>query len=326
MKRTIVVNLVLVLALVVPVAPLLPDCGAAAEKFPTKPISNVVGVSAGAGVDLRARTLSKQAEAALKVAVAVENRTGASSAVAFNYLKRQPADGYTVMTENSESLALIVANPEVQAQLSDIKFIIGVSKQPSFFIVRSNSPFKTLEDLIKYAKENPGKIKVGGTGATGVHSQAMRLWSKQVGIEMMWVPFEGGNQNVAAIVGGHVDAVQMNAHVTKQYIQDGTLRPLANTGSVRDSFWPDVPTFKEKGVNLELYSQTTVVVRKDTPADRLKVLHDAFKQAMETKTFQDNLKALSAEPSYMSGEDLDKLFPTLVEQSRAELKATGVIK
>lgn len=80
------------------------------------------------------------------------------------------------------------------------------------------------------------------------------------------------------------------------------------------------------GVNLELYSQTTVVVRKDTPADRLKVLHDAFKQAMETKTFQDNLKALSAEPSYMSGEDLDKLFPTLVEQSRAELKATGVIK
>jgi tripartite-type tricarboxylate transporter receptor subunit TctC len=326
MKRTLVVNSALVLTLAALVGLLPPDCGAATEKYPTKPISNVVGVSAGAGVDLRARNLSKQAEAALKVAVTVENRTGASGAVAFNYLKRQPADGYTVMTEQLEAFALIVANPEVQAQLNDIRFVIGVSRQPSYFTVRANSPFKTLEDLIKYAKENPRKIKVGGTGATGMHSQAMRIWSKQVGIEVTWVPFEGGNQNVAAILGGHVDAVQMSAHVKRQYIQDGTLRPLAHTGSVRDPFWPNVPTFKEKGANLEIYSESTVVVRKDTPVDRVKVLHDAFKQAMETKAFRDSQEALGAETSYMSGEDLDKLFPTLVEQSRAELKATGAIK
>ncbi len=307
----IMVTIVLVASTLIPVW----SGAALGAEYPNKPISFIVGLSAGAGTDLIARMLARHVEKALGVPVVVENRPGGEEVIAMHHTLRQPADGYTIQMVLGNTVALQVAKPEAPIKPDDFGFVICVGRQPSYFLVKGDGGlYNTLEDFIKAAKANPGKIACGGATINRI---VYRRWTRQAGIETKWIMFQGGNESLTNVLGGHVDGVQMAAHISKPNIQTGKLRALAHTGESRDPALPDVPTFKEKGLDTTFYFDQAVIVAKATPTERVKILEDAFKKAVETPEFKEFAKKQSMEPLSLSGAELDKQFPAEVELIRS---------
>lgn len=300
-------------------------CQASGAKYPNKPINMIVHVTAGSPLDIYAREAARAAEKILKVSIPVENRAGGGGAVAFTYLKSQPADGYTIAS-NTRTLTYTFAKPDSPVKTSDFDWLISQTAEPTSFCVRADSPFKTLDDVIKYAKENPGKLKVGGALSAGFHDAMMNKFSVLTGIKMTWVAFDGGAEAATALLGGHLDASQMTPSSGLAMIMDKKVRVLAVSTDKRLDYLPDVPTYKELGVNMVEWLWRGMTIKKGAPPEVLKTLHDAFKQGMESPEWKEYLKKNQQTEVYMNTEDFNKLVAKETEEAAAYLKEIGMIK
>lgn len=294
-------------------------------KYPAKPINMVMYLAAGAPVDIQIREAARIAEKILKVAVPVENRTGGSGLVALSHVKSQPTDGYTVAVA-TRSLSYTLANPQSSVKVGDFDWFIRLTADPTSFLVRTDGPFKTLEDVISYAKQNPGGIKVGGALSGGFNDGMMNKFSKTAGIQMSWVAFEGGSQAVAALAGGHVDAAQMTPATALSLIKEGRVKALAVSSDRRLEFLPDVPTFKEMGVDMVELLWRGLFVRKGTSSDVVKTLHDTFKQVMDAPEWKDYVQKNWQSEAYLGTADFNASVARETEEAAVYLKEIGLIK
>lgn len=240
-------------------------CGGkpAAPKYPTKPIEMTVLFGAGSSADLVARQLASGLEKVLGQPVAVVNRTGAGGAVGYNYVKTKPADGYSIVW-NSNSISTAYYAGNMKLTYKDFDPVAQVSVETATIAVAADSPWKTLAEFIEYAKQNPGKVRIGNSGnGSYTHLTAAAL-AKAAGIEVIHVPF-GQGLAVSSLLGGKIEAsVQLPAEIMSQY-QGGKVRILAVTDSERDAALPDVPTAKEQGVDLVMNLWRGVAVPLGTP-------------------------------------------------------------
>ncbi len=283
--------------------------GCQAEKFPTRPISMAVFSSAGSPSDLRARESAKTVEKILGQSIAIENRTGGGGVQSFTWAKGQPADGYSLVS-STQDIAWMAAKADAPIKMDEFESVIMQTRQPGSVIVRSET-WKTMEEFLANAKANPGKVKFGGQGS-GLQYDS-RVWElgKLTGTSFTYVPFAGGSEVVPALLGGHIDAAMMSPTVPMPHIKEGTLRMLAVSNDKRWEPLPDVPTFKEKGINMEYYRWGGMFVKKGTPAERVKIIHDAFKQAQSTPEWKKFLETSTESDAYMDGPAMDKLFVEL---------------
>ncbi|HEX2988236.1 MAG TPA: tripartite tricarboxylate transporter substrate binding protein [Chloroflexota bacterium] len=303
----------------------LSGCRASEAKYPSRPVTMAVGASAGSPQDLQGRVLAKASEKLLKSSISVENRAGGGGAEVFNYVKDQPADGYAVgMTTRSS--VYILARPDLPAKSEDFEWIIRLTSDPTAIIVRPDSQFKTIEDLIQYAKANPGKIKIGGALTGGINQAMMELFSTKAGIKMTWVAFDGASQATTAALGGQVDAIQMTPGSAVALLTEGKLKALGVTSDKRLSYMPDSPTFKERGIDMVEYNWRGAFVKKGTPPEIVKTLHDTFKQAMDAPEWKDYVTKNKQEETYMNTADFNKAIVTETESAKAFLKQIGTIK
>ena len=223
---------------------------ARAEDYPAKPVRIIVPYSPGAGNDNLSRLTGDYLSKRLGQRFFVENKPGAGSEIGCDFVAKANPDGYTIMWSASDGISLL---PAVKHDLpyrvpEDFTFIAMVTDFTELISVNADLPIKTLQDLIDYAKANPGKLRYGTAGVGGAPHLATVLFAQKAQIEMVHVPFGGVAPALTAVAGGHIDLALASPQASKPFTDSGRVRPLAIADDKRHKFYPDVPTTAEAGI------------------------------------------------------------------------------
>ena len=297
-KRIISVLFVLSLMVVMPIQ---------AADFPTKEVQIIIPWAAGGATDLIFRALAATTGKYLGKAVVVVNRPGGAGAVGYTEAAQAKPDGYTLA---SAVTPLTILPHQVTTAFTYKSFepIINVVSDPSMFLVRTDSQWKSLKEFLDYAKKHPDMITVGNSGAGGgVHLVAL-AFEKAAGVKFNHIPFSGGGPSITALLGGHIHAVSVSPPEGIEHVKAGKLRIIALFSEKRFEMFPDVPTVKEQGIVFAMGMWRGLVAPKGTPADVIKKLHDAFKQGMDDPVFKKNAKDMAVNLSYLGPEAFGKLM------------------
>jgi tripartite-type tricarboxylate transporter receptor subunit TctC len=299
--------------------------GSAGADYPEKPVTIVGGFAAGSSADVVMRPLVEGAGKTLGKPILIVNKPGAATALALVQTKHDKPDGYSLGYITGSSVLL----PHMQKVLFDVnKDYTPIIKYVQYLMglaVRSDSPWKTMQDFIAYARENPGKIKYGHTGTGTVNHIAMESLAKEAGVKWVPVSYRGGNEALPALLGKHVDAVSTGVDWAP-YIESGEARLLATFGQKRYKTYPNVPTFVDLGYKTWVGSFASIVGPKGLPPLIVAKLHNAFKGAMNGPDFLRVAKNATVEVSYSNPEGLARDIKELDEQCARFVKELGLKK
>jgi tripartite-type tricarboxylate transporter receptor subunit TctC len=222
---------------------------AGAQSYPTGPVKIIVPFGAGGATDVLARVFADQLQQRLGQPFTPENRGGAAGQIAATAVARSPADGSTLMFTTAAPITIApLMNDKVQYDpRKDFVTIAVVAVMPVWLVVNANSPLQSAADIVAKAKANPGKLNYGTSGVgTELHLAAEAL-SRSAGIQMQHVPFRGGGEVIAALLGNQLDFAALSTASIAGALKQGSLRALAVSSPQRMSDFPDVPTFAEIG-------------------------------------------------------------------------------
>jgi tripartite-type tricarboxylate transporter receptor subunit TctC len=278
-----------------------------ADEFPTKEVQVIIPWAAGGATDLIFRALGESAGKSLGKAVIIVNKPGGGGAVGYTEGMKAAPDGYTLTTAVTP-LTILPHQVSTAFTYRNFEPVINVVEDPSMFLVKSDSSWKSLQEFLDYARKNPDMITVGNSGAGGgVHLVAM-AFEKAAGVKLNHIPFAGGGPSVTALLGGHVNAVSVSPPEGISHVQAGKLRIVALFAEKRFAMFPDVPTVKEQDINFTMGMWRGLVAPKGTPGDVIRKLHDAFKKGMEDPAFVQKAKDMAVNLSYIGPEDFGKLM------------------
>jgi tripartite-type tricarboxylate transporter receptor subunit TctC len=298
----------------------------AQDKFPSRPITLIVPWPAGSGVDLWHRALGDAAGKILGQPVAVDNRTGGTGtsgpAVMANTAK---PDGYTI----SQIPVTVFRFPFIQKTtydpLKDFSYILHLSGYTFGVVVRADSPFKTLKDLIDFARANPKKMTYATPGAGSSLHLGMEQIALQAGVQFTHVPFKGGPEGWAALEGGHVMA-DADATGWAPMVDSGRFRLLVIWTAERNPRWPTVPTLKEEGFNFIIDSPFGLAGPKGMDPAVVKALHDAFKAALDDAKVLELMKKFDYPRRYMGTAEYQRFVSDQVAVEKELVAKLGLAK
>lgn len=298
---------------------------AAGKGYPSKPIELLNASSAGSPADVMARELGKNAEKFLGQPIVVTTKTGGSGGVQFAAMKAAPADGYTIGATTAAITGVLNTDLKGQFSLDDFQFIIRTQQDP-FILITKTGRFKDVKEMIQYAKDNPGKLTIGGNGtASGQHLTAL-LFAKLAGFTFKWVPYDGGSQSVTAGLGGHVDAVSTAPASIYSFVEAGQATPLVHTGATRLPALKDTPTFKELGYGVTLTQWRGIFAKKGISKEVLDTLHTDFKKAMDEPGWLEYMKNTNQMNGYMGPEEFTASVQKEFKDTTELLKEIGLTK
>jgi tripartite-type tricarboxylate transporter receptor subunit TctC len=295
----------------------------AAAAYPDKPIRLICTAAAGSPLDSMARMVAKLLGDELKAPIIVENKVGGTGAVGMAQAMNLPADGYAIVTATG-STSFLMADSSTKYAPADFLFFRGLQAEPSSMAVRADSPFKTMKDLTTALKSEPDKISVGGFASAGFHQYVFHRLQQVGGYKSIWVPFNGGNQAVLALMGGHVAAAGITPSSALPQLQSGELRLLGISSRNRDKAFPDVPTYREQGIDVVEEIWRGLAARKGTPAAVIATLNaalDRMEASAEWKTFMVDNKQSSMN---LSSEQMQQLVEDEVRSRRQFMQQIGV--
>jgi tripartite-type tricarboxylate transporter receptor subunit TctC len=295
----------------------------AADTYPSRPITLIVPWPAGGSTDTHLRKLSEIASRHLGQPIVIENKPGAGGMLGPATMAKTAApDGYTI----SQLTVAAFRQPYMQKvdwdPLKDFTYIIGVSGYTFGVVVKSDSPFKTFDDLMAYAKANPGQMSYASTGTgTSPHLLVEELAIKS-GVQFFHVPYKGNADSTQALMGGHVMA-QSDATGWGKFVDAGNFRLLVTFGEQRTRW--GAPTAKELGYNVVSYSPYGLVGPKGMDPRVVKILHDAFKKAMDDPENMKMLQTLDQVYWYRSSDDYAKWAGETYVSERALIERLGLM-
>jgi tripartite-type tricarboxylate transporter receptor subunit TctC len=227
--------------------------------------------------------------------------------VAAGIIAKQKPDGYNLFSGTSTALIRIPQYRKVPYTLDDFVPIMQHASTESGLAVRADSPFKTVKDLVEFARKNPGKVTYSTLGIGSPMHLSMEFIAKQEGITWTHVPYPGSMPSVTALLGGHVTATSASTE-WKPFVLEGKLRLLATHGEKRMKTFPNVPTLKELGY--DFYNDTTFIIMapKGTPMPIVKKLEDAFHKAWADQEYIDTLARIDHVPAFRNSEDTRKFL------------------
>ena len=256
--------------------------------YPRKPVTTLMGFAPGGGSDVMLSMVRPQLEKLLKTTLVPVYKPGAGSDIAATELAMSKADGYTVFVSCTPMIPINTYVRETAYKVSDLAFVANVVTDPGVFVVRAESPYKTIVDVIKAAKEKPGAFSVGVASAPGDDWFAMHQFEGAAQLKFNIVPFAGDGPSWQAALAGHVDATANNLGIVYPQMRAGTLRALAIMSDKRSPIVPDIPTFKELGYNFTSGSSRGFAMPKNTPKAVIDMFANAVKQVMSTEEFKAN--------------------------------------
>lgn len=275
------------------------------DTFPKKEIQLVVPFTAGGASDATSRVIAKAMEDKLKVPFIINNKTGGTGIVGLSFVQSSPKDGYTIGYVPVE-LTMLKALGLTELEPSKFDMLGRATVIPAAITVHIDAPYNTIEEFVAYAKQNPGKIKIGNSGTGSIWHIAATAFATKAGLKFTDVPFDGAAPAVTALMGKHIDAVAVSTPEVMTGIEAKKLKILAVMSRDRDKKYPNVPTLKEKGFDVEVVGWGGFVVPKGTPDDVKKVLEAALKDAVASDTFKKFADERAYNPSYLSAAEFSQ--------------------
>lgn len=296
--------------------------------YPTKPVEFVVPYAPGGGSDNMARMVNAiiESEKLVGQAVTVVNKDGGSGGVGLVYTAGKKGDTHTIMTAIDSVVITPIVN-KIPASWKNLTPIAVLAIDEQMLVVGADSPYKKIEDLLKFAKENPGKLKIGGTGTGAEDTIMAAMVEKATGAKFTYIPFNSGGQVMTNLLGGHVDVAVANPNEAISQITGKKAIPLAVTGTKRLDALNDTPTFKEKGFDVNINMFRGVMAPADMPADVVKYWEDVFRKVTQSEKWKkDYVEKQLLSPNFVGSTDFKKLLEERQVFYEKTLKDLGLAK
>jgi tripartite-type tricarboxylate transporter receptor subunit TctC len=268
-------------------------------QYPNRPIRIVVANPPGGQTDVATRIIGQEMSNILKQPVVIENKPGANSNIGADYVKNQPADGYTLIVtaiNNFGSNPALVKNMPFDP-VRDFKMIVQTISSVNVLVVNPQSPYRSLQDILGAAKANPGKLTYGSAGAGSSMFLFMELLKSMAHVDIQHVPYQGSARANVDIMGGQIDMQFDSMPGAWSLVEGKKLRAIAVSSAKRSPVAPDVPTVAESGVpGFDAESWLGLAAPRGTPDEIIMILNKAANQAMATPKIRDQLLAMGTRP------------------------------
>ena len=303
---------------------------AAQEPYPVRPITMVVAFPPAGLADLTARPLAAALERILKQPVVITNKPGAAGAVGNQFVATSKPDGYTLLM----ALVSISTLPEVDKLFGrpytyTIDQFVGVARinaEPSLITVRGEAPWKTLKDVVEDARRRPGQIVHTSSGLYGASHVPFAMFLHAAGLSMRHLPTTGGGPMMNALLGGHAEIVGSVPSLVAPHVPTGKVRLLAHTGTGRLPAYPDVPSLKELGYDVEYSAWAGLVAHRGIPAHVLKTLRDAVRQAIKEPEVVNASQKLNTPLAYQDADEFNAWWKHDAETLAGVIKKIGKVE
>lgn len=295
-----------------------------AQGYPSKPIRLVVGFTPGGGVDINARLLASKLSEYLGQQVIVDNRPGAGTNIANEFVAKSAPDGHTLLI----STATVAINMALYKKLNydtlrDFTAVSQFSASPNILVVNAAVPVTSLAQLVALARERPGVLNYSSAGSGTTQHLSGELFKTRTGSDIVHVPYKGTAPALTALIAANVELSFANIPAIHQHVKSGRLRPLASTGPKRSELMPEVPTMKEAGVDMEVVVWYGVLAPAATPREIVAKLAELVARAAHAPDIRQRLIEQGAEPVGNSPEEFSRLLRAEVATWAEVVKASG---
>lgn len=294
---------------------------------PDKPIEFVVQAAAGGGSDIFARTMAKvlAEEKIVTVPINVVNKPGGSGAVAYSYLNQKKGNPYVIATATGSYITTPVQGHS-PVSYKDFTNVAVLCVEDYVGVVRADSPYKSLKDLIAAAKQKPNGIRFGGSNPGSSDNVIETRLEKVAKVQLNYIPYQSGGEVNAALLGGNVDVASPNPSEAAQLVKAGRLRPIAMFSPERLANWKDVPTAKEQGFDVTLSQFRGVVAAGGLDKEQSLFWQNAMVKMSQSPGFKKYMEDNGLRPLLKAGGDVDKYMAEQTEFYREIYTELGLIK
>jgi tripartite-type tricarboxylate transporter receptor subunit TctC len=320
--RGLIVGALALLALAVPAH--------AQDKYPSRPITILTGYPPGGSIDAVARALSPVLERLLGQPVIIQTKPGAAALVGTQAVAHAAPDGYTI-TIATNQIALFPAMDALFGRTPTFtrdmfRPVARISAEPSTVFVNTQQPWKTFKEFIADAKKRPGQIVFASGGLYGTTHLPIEMMEKATGIKLRHLPTAGGGPALTAVLGNNAALFTAHPSVSGPQVRAGKLRPLATMGAARAHMFPDVPTLKELGYDVEYYQWNGVFVPAKVPDAIVETLRAAIAQAVKDPQFIKAMDHISTQVAYQDGDAFKKFWDADSKLTEDTVKAIGKVQ
>jgi len=288
--------------------------------YPDKPARYIIPFAPGGESDIAARLQQAVWRKKFGQELVVESKPGAGGGLAWSQLNSFPGDGYTMMGSNLPHIVLQPLEGNVQYKTEDITTVHFFQYTPDGIVVRNESPLKTYQDLIAAAKAKPGTLNFAGSGSNSANHAAHARLNQMAGVQTTYVAFKGTGDLLSSLLGGHVDGAM--SYSSLALAQKGKVRLLAVATPQRLSYFPDVPTFRELGMDWVDGAYRGIAVPKSTPEDIRKRLSDIIEEINQDAEFRQKMTEQGME---LVSNTYDKMGAFLEERKKAYVQSARLL-
>lgn len=277
-----------------------------AQKYPDKPITLVIPMAPGDGLDVVGRLMAEELSKLLKVPIVPMNKPGASATLGTDMVVKAKKDGYTILLTNSAAIVNTkVLQPEIVPYdpFKDLTPLGMSTVWPMVFVIRSDAPYKNLNELIEYIKKNPGRVRFGTAGVKSISDFNVELFKVLTGIEVISVPFKGASPSVAALVGGHIEVGSLTLTPYITHIKSGEVKVIIISKKFPE--FHDIPTLKQLGFKEDLINVwSAFFAPSGVPAEVTDTLIPAIEKVVKDPSINAKLAPLGIYQEYLPPDKL----------------------
>lgn len=300
-----------------------PVIGMAADNYPNQPVTLVVPFQPGGGTDAVARTFAKVASPHFPKGMIVLNKSGAGGAVGWKYVLNNKPDGYmlTVVTGEFVTLPLLGL---FDKSYKDYTPLVQLNADPATLVVPADSPYKTFEAFMAAAKAKPQTLNVGTSGTGSVYDVALSAMEVKADTRFTHIPYPGSGPALLALMGGQLDAVSTSPAEAAEYVRAGKMRLLVVMNEQRVAEFPDVPTAKEKGIDVAFGTWRGIAGPKGMPPAVVVKLKEIFEKVAQDPVLIDAIKKQNLGYVYADGDTFEKKMALETEQYAKVIKTLHI--
>ena len=328
MKKTL--RVILLVTLCSMTLPAQPPVVIAAEAYPNKPVLFITHSGPGGGMDTMLRRITDimAKEKLVSQQMRVENVQGGSGAKAMTTLVKRKGDDHVLAGMTSVWVAAPLISPDVKVSYKDMTTIALLGLDPNLVVVRADSPFKTMKELLDFAKANPNKVKQAGASVTSTPNFDRLAIAEATGASWDYVAFPSGGEAITAVLGGHVNLVIGQPADMGGHLSAGALRALASFSEARLAGYPNVPTLRELGITARVSRGTVrgIVAPPDIPASSVHYWEDVLRKLTKTQGYHQLSSEIELFPKFLTGKEFKQFLDEETESLSKSLARLSDVK